>query len=49
MTPEQAAETDARAHLAQSRNVFREQATAHGIKEAVRLRDAPFGDGIARR
>lgn len=44
-----AAEMDARAHLAKSRDVFREQATQHGIKEAVRLRDEPFGDGLARR
>ena len=44
-----AAETDARAHLAQSRDVFRRHANEHGIKHAIRMRDEPFGDGIARR
>lgn len=44
-----AAETDARAHLAKSRDVFRQHATEHGIKHAIRMRDEPFGDGIARR
>ena len=44
-----AAEMDARAHLARSRDVFRQDATDHGIKEAIRRRDEPFGDGVARR
>ena len=44
-----AAEMDARAHLAQSRDVFRRHAMEHGIKHAVKMRDEPFGDGLARR
>lgn len=44
-----AAEMDARAHLAKSRDVFRQDATEHGLKHAVKMRDEPFGDGIARR
>lgn len=44
-----AAEMDARGHLAQSQGVFRENFVQHGIKEALRLRDAPFGDSIVRR
>jgi enoyl-CoA hydratase len=43
-----AAEMDGRGHLAKSRDEFREVAMEKGIKEAVRLRDAPFGDGIVR-
>lgn len=44
-----AAEMDARAHLAASREAFRDQVMELGVKEAVKLRDEPFGDGIARR
>jgi enoyl-CoA hydratase len=43
-----AAEMDARGHLAKSRDVFRKHVLDHGLKEAVRLRDEPFGDGLAR-
>jgi enoyl-CoA hydratase len=39
---------DARGHLAQSREAFRAIAIEKGIKEAVRQRDEPFGDGIVR-
>ena len=41
-----AAEMDARGHLAASRSEFNETVRAEGLKEAVRRRDAPFGDGI---
>jgi enoyl-CoA hydratase len=44
-----AAEMDARAHLAKSRDLFRQHATEHGLKHAVKMRDEPFGDGIVRR
>jgi enoyl-CoA hydratase len=44
-----AAEMDARGHLAKSREAFRRNVMDQGLKEAVRLRDAPFGDGLARR
>lgn len=41
-----AAEMDARGHLAASRSEFNETVRTEGLKEAVRRRDAPFGDGI---
>jgi enoyl-CoA hydratase len=43
-----AAEMDARGHLAGSRAEFNETVRTEGLKEAVRRRDAPFGDGIVR-
>lgn len=43
-----AAEMDARGHLAASRTNFNETVRTEGLKEAVRRRDAPFGDGIVR-
>jgi enoyl-CoA hydratase len=43
-----AAEMDARGHLAESREAFRAVAIERGIKEAVRQRDEPFGDGMVR-
>jgi len=43
-----AAEMDARGHLARSRTMFNETVRTKGLKEAVRERDAPFGDGIAK-
>ena len=43
-----AAETDARGHLAGSRAAFAETAGQRGLKEALRERDAPFGEGLAR-
>jgi enoyl-CoA hydratase len=44
-----AAEMDARGHLARSAGAFRETAQQHGLKEAVRQRDTPFGDDLIRR
>lgn len=44
-----AAEMDARGHLAKSRDQFRDNVMAHGLKEALRLRDEPFGDDVVRR
>ena len=44
-----AAEMDARGHLARSREQFRRDAAEHGLKEAVRRRDGPFGDDLIRR
>ena len=44
-----AAEMDARGHLAKSREKFRQDVMDHGLKEAIRLRDGPFGDDIIRR
>lgn len=44
-----AAEMDARGHLAKSREMFRKNAMEKGIKEAVRMRDGAFGDGLVRR
>lgn len=44
-----AAEMDARGHLARSRERFRRDVMEHGIREAVRRRDAPFGDDVVRR
>lgn len=43
-----ASETDARGHLSSGRMEFRKTAQEHGVKEAVRRRDAPFGDGRIR-
>lgn len=43
-----AAENDGRGHLARGREVFRKAVMEKGIKDAVRERDAPFGDGIVR-
>jgi enoyl-CoA hydratase len=43
-----AAEIDARGHLAESAGRFRATAAEHGLREALRRRDAPFGDGRAR-
>ena len=43
-----AAENDARGHLARSRDGFRKVVMEKGVKEAVRQRDEPFGDGIVR-
>lgn len=45
-----AAEMDARAHLSQGprRSQFKADAAEHGIGQAVRNRDAPFGDGMIR-
>jgi enoyl-CoA hydratase len=42
-----AAELDARAHLSQGprRSRFRADMAEHGLKEALKNRDAPFGDG----
>ncbi len=44
-----AAEMDARGHLARSREDFRKNVMAHGLKEAIRMRDEPFGDDLIRR
>mgnify|MGYP003575846030 CR=1 FL=1 len=41
-----AAEMDARGHLAASRTEFNETVRTDGLKEAVRRRDAPFGESI---
>lgn len=43
-----AAEMDARGHLAESRSRFNETVRNEGLKEAVRQRDAPFGDPIVK-
>ena len=43
-----AAEMDARGHLAASRSEFNDTVRTEGLKEAVRRRDAPFGDGIVK-
>jgi enoyl-CoA hydratase len=43
-----AVEIDARGHLAASAAGFRQNATELGLREALRRRDAPFGDGRAR-
>lgn len=40
-----AAEMDARGHLAESRGRFNQTVLDEGLKEAVRKRDGPFGDG----
>ena len=44
-----AAEMDARGHLAKGREQFRQNVMQHGLKEAVRLRDGPFGDDLVKR
>jgi enoyl-CoA hydratase len=44
-----AAEMDARGHLAKSREQFRKNVMDHGLKEAIRMRDGPFGDDVIRR
>jgi enoyl-CoA hydratase len=45
-----AAESDARAHLSQGprRQRFKADMAAHGLKEALKNRDAPFGDGMVK-
>ena len=43
-----AVEVDARGHQAASAGQFRRNAMEHGLREALRMRDAPFGDGRAR-
>jgi enoyl-CoA hydratase len=43
-----AAEIDARGHLVASAERFRRNAAELGLREALRQRDAPFGDGRAR-
>jgi enoyl-CoA hydratase len=45
-----AAESDARAHLSQGprRQRFKSDMAAHGLKEALKNRDAPFGDGVVK-
>jgi enoyl-CoA hydratase len=43
-----AVEIDARGHLAESAAAFRRTAAEEGLREALRRRDAPFGDGRAR-
>jgi len=43
-----ATEIDARGHLVDSAAGFRRNAAEHGLREALRRRDAPFGDGRAR-
>lgn len=42
------AEMDARGHLADARQEFRKLVMEKGIRDAVRVRDKPFGDGIVR-
>lgn len=41
-----AAENDARAHLSPSFKKFGDDVRAHGIKQALRIRDQPFGDSV---
>ena len=45
-----AAENDARAHLSKGprRTQFKADMAEHGLKEALKNRDAPFGDGMIR-
>jgi enoyl-CoA hydratase len=43
-----ACEIDARGHQAASAGVFRKNAMELGLRDALRRRDAPFGDGRAR-
>ena len=45
-----AAETDARAHLSKGprRTQFKADMAEHGLKQALKNRDAPFGDGLVR-
>lgn len=44
-----AAENDARGHLTKGREAFRKAVMELGLKEAIRLRDGPFGDDRIRR
>ena len=44
-----AAEMDARGHLARGREEFRANTMKYGLKQAVRMRDDPFGDDVVRR
>ncbi len=46
--PRLAAEMDARAHLSRAKKDFDADVAALGFKAAVRKRDEPFGDGVAR-
>jgi enoyl-CoA hydratase len=46
--PRLAAEMDARAHLSRAKKAFDADVAALGFKAAVRKRDEPFGDGVAR-
>jgi len=46
--PRLAAEMDARAHLSRAKKDFDADVAAQGFKAAVRKRDEPFGEGIAR-
>jgi enoyl-CoA hydratase len=46
--PRLAAEMDARAHLSRAKKEFDADVAALGFKAAVRKRDEPFGEGIAR-
>ena len=45
-----AAELDARAHLSQGprRTQFKRDIAEHGVRQAVKNRDAPFGDGMVK-
>ena len=43
-----AAEMDARGHLAKARDEFRQQTMDKGLKNAIKWRDEPFGDGLVR-
>src|SRR3546814_9799275 len=43
-----AAENDARAHRSSALPAFLARARVHGLKEALRHRDEPFGDGEVR-
>jgi hypothetical protein len=45
---ELAAELDARGHLSKSAREFGAAVTEKGVKEAVRMRDEPFGAAFAR-
>jgi enoyl-CoA hydratase len=46
--PRLAAEMDARAHLSRAKKEFDADVAALGFKAAVRKRDEPFGEGVAR-
>jgi enoyl-CoA hydratase len=45
-----AAEMDARAHLSKGprRTQFKADMAEHGLKQALKNRDEPFGDGMVR-
>ena len=43
-----AGENDARAHRARAVRDYGHSIQEHGLKETLRRRDAPFGDGFAR-